>query len=605
MESEPNATPVNEENEGLETDDEQESVESSSGRTSGLSLDSSVLRLTTNTTSGRSRGRVRGRGRRGRVGGRGRGAGRERGGGRGRGGGFLENRPVSSEWSKTNQFLPDLPAYDQTENENLDRDVLTPVEYFNQYFDDTFFKLITEQSNIHYLQQHGKECKLNLAEIKTFVGCTLLMSTLGYPRIRLYWQKQFRVGLIADNLSRDRYFVIRNNIHFVNNADVTDEMKGQDKLWKVRPIINNFQQAVLRLPRENNVCIDEQMIPFCGHVSLRQYVPRKPNPTGLKNYVLAGKSGKILDFEIYQGPTSNFPDESNKKLGTGGRAVLRLIQTCLPGTNIYFDRYFTSVALLDVLKDKGISGTGTIIRKRFPNLNLKSDGELKREGRGSYDYCIRNDKKMTIVKWMDNRPVIMASTLHCVTPTRPVKRYSKVDKRYIEVSQPNIIKHYNDNMGGVDLTNRLIALYRSYHRTKKWPVRVLEHFLDSAVVNSWLQYKENYLIRKLPKQQMLDLHIFKLSLAEHLILDNSVLDDSSFEEPPTKRVCVGRPGKVTLPAKEVRKLGSEHLPIAEDLKDAARCRNENCSGRTRVRCSKCNIFLCILKNRNCFFEFHA
>ena len=74
-----------------------------------------------------------------------------------------------------------------------------------------------------------------------------------------------------------------------------------------------------------------------------RYVPRKPNPTGLKNYVLAGKHGLILDFKIYQGETTNFPIEveSNLKLGFGGRAVLRLSETCPLGTNIYFDRFFT------------------------------------------------------------------------------------------------------------------------------------------------------------------------------------------------------------------------------------------------------------------------
>lgn len=79
--------------------------------------------------------------------------------------------------------------------------------------------------------------------------------------------------------------MLRSAIHVVNNKEVTAETKARDKLWKVRPIIFKFRSAVLKTPRQSEVCIDEQIIPFSGHVSIRQYVPRKPNPTGLKNYV--------------------------------------------------------------------------------------------------------------------------------------------------------------------------------------------------------------------------------------------------------------------------------------------------------------------------------
>lgn len=35
-----------------------------------------------------------------------------------------------------------------------------------------------------------------------------------------------------------------------------------------------------------------------------------------------------------------------------------------------------------------------------------------------------------------------------------------------------------------------------------------------------------------------------------------------------------------------------------------RCKNENCKQRTFTHCSKCKVHLCMVKNRNCFLDFH-
>lgn len=113
---------------------------------------------------------------------------------------------------------------------------------------------------------------------------------------------------------------------------------------------------------------------------ISQYVPRKPNPTGIKIFILAGASGQVLNLEVYQGATTNLPPEidGTYKLGGGGRAILRLVNTCLPGTNLYFDRYFTSTAFFEILIAKCISGTGTVLSNRFPKIGLKTDTEMKK-----------------------------------------------------------------------------------------------------------------------------------------------------------------------------------------------------------------------------------
>ncbi|KAG5885520.1 hypothetical protein JTB14_022034 [Gonioctena quinquepunctata] len=91
------------------------------------------------------------------------------------------------------------------------------------------------------------------------------------------------------------------------------------------------------------------MIPFSRHDGIRKYVPWKPNPIGLKNYVLASPKYVILDYEINRGKTTNLPGDTKKEdLGTGGRAVLRLSKAVLLGLTFvlivtsHVTHYFTS-----------------------------------------------------------------------------------------------------------------------------------------------------------------------------------------------------------------------------------------------------------------------
>ena len=181
------------------------------------------------------------------------------------------------------------------------------------------------------------------------------MGTFNMKRIRLYWSRRTRIPAIADAMTRGRFFLLRNHLKVVNNDAVPDETKNSDKLWKVRPFLEASRQPVLRLPSFQNVYIDEQIIPFTGRCPSRQFVPRKPNPTGLKNFVLATDSGLVLDFEVYQGSLTfrNFQLDG-KPAGQGVGVVLRLTETLPTGSLLFCDRFFVTVPLILHLLEKEI-----------------------------------------------------------------------------------------------------------------------------------------------------------------------------------------------------------------------------------------------------------
>ena len=56
------------------------------------------------------------------------------------------------------------------------------MDYFSQYFNDDFFQMVADKTNIHFHQVNNSLLNTTLEEIRSFLGITLLMSTLGYPR---------------------------------------------------------------------------------------------------------------------------------------------------------------------------------------------------------------------------------------------------------------------------------------------------------------------------------------------------------------------------------------------------------------------------------------
>ena len=199
----------------------------------------------------------------------------------------------------------------------------SPLKYFSAYFGEALLNLIANQTNQYYLRTTGKELKTSMEEIRKFFVTSIIMANLKYPHIRMYWFKANRIDRIAESMPLNRYLKIRANIHV--NAAIAPDSNNKTKFWKVEPIISAIRSACLQLPREENCAIDEQMIPFTGRVPAKEFIKSKLNPVGLKIYLLCGKSGRMLEFEIYQGDGTSVPTAS-KHLGLGGSVVMQLAQ---------------------------------------------------------------------------------------------------------------------------------------------------------------------------------------------------------------------------------------------------------------------------------------
>ena len=174
----------------------------------------------------------------------------------------------------------------------------------------------------------------------------------------------------------------------------------------------------------------------------------------------------------------------------------------------------------------------------------------------------------------------------------------------IDVPCPQIVHEYNKHMG-VDLCDMLMALYCIKLCTRKWYMYIVYYCIGVAIVNGWLLYWQHCEQKKIAGGKVLYLLKFQTQIAHSLLYAGKV----GCQAPQNKW---GHPSlspqssDVSNPHKHQR----ASVPIPQNdvrfilfVEKQQRCRF--CSGGySRVKCSKCHVQLCLVKDRNCFNAFH-
>ena len=99
-------------------------------------------------------------------------------------------------------------------------------------------------------------------------------------------------------------------------------------------------------------------------------------------------------------------------------------------------------------------------------------------------------------------------------------------------------------MGEVDKLDFLNSHYRINAKTKQWPMRIISNFLDFALENLWIEYRDVHRTYGKPQKEILNLIGFRENTTEILMkseLSKKLLpvghprNDAVEIEPPEKK----------------------------------------------------------------------
>ncbi|KAF4088557.1 hypothetical protein AMELA_G00084030 [Ameiurus melas] len=424
-----------------------------------------------------------------------------------------------------------------------------PIDYFIRYFSWNIWKDIAAcTGQVSKLPKPVTE-----KEVAQFVGIHIAMGTLKFPSMKLYWDDFTRVPLIADAMSAAMFSELASNLKLAslkgdrpnwNGQDAHEDQDAhdcteilvskKDPLWKVQAIVNRVREGCRGTKRNGNCGVDQYLLPFQRH------------PThSLHHTVMINASGLVMDFSL-RVTDCNREEIVEKMVSQEKSDDQGMVFLCKPE--------LSTPSMLEHLLDAGVRSAGKVggARGQIGDEFVTSDGKLKlfRCHHGFILSAVTKDKSRS---------------------TSLVSGFEKAIK-------------------AANLNRDLRSLYRTPCTSPSpsaWPQSVLWDLIDLALVNSWLQYKQdqNHL------SELLSLMAFRLEVSKALIQSNNIAVQDSSPPPdlpppiqPGSNASTGRSDvfETPLPDAATRYDGLGHWPEQLSEGEEARCRFGGCEQMSRL-----------------------
>ncbi|XP_062394859.1 uncharacterized protein LOC134082861 isoform X2 [Sardina pilchardus] len=471
-----------------------------------------------------------------------------------------------------------------------------PIDYFTQYFDRKTWQDVANITAKASIMSSSVTAK----EVSQFVGIHIAMGTLQFPSTKLYWEDYTRVALIADAMSSSRFSELLSKLRLAEESSST-QPQGKDNVVSANSSVHQSRdhdsqvsetadgphktgqtystQCLLETDPLNRVrVLMEKVQKACqglkqeGNHGVSQYPLRLLRTTAnvahsLHHTVMLSTCGLVVDFNLSLDDSDR--EETVKHMVLSGQNSREgMVFLCKPE--------LSSPSMLEQLLEAGVPSAGKVggARGQVGDEFVSSDGKLK-----------------------------LFRCHHGFILSAAVKGRSR---------STSLVSGFERALKAAKLNRDLRNAYRTPCLSLSpaaWPLSVLWHLTDLALVNSWLQYRGDCS----DEQEPLSLMAFRLEVSKALILLSSAdAQDATPPHPPApERPEQGSvPGSASvfetpLPDTAVRYDGVGHWPEQVAEGEGARCRFGGCDRTSQVRCLKCCVFLCISRNHNCFLKFHS
>ncbi|XP_045456529.1 piggyBac transposable element-derived protein 4-like [Melitaea cinxia] len=374
-------------------------------------------------------------------------------------------------------------------------------------------------------------------------------------------------------MSQFRFLTLLNYIRF-DDSNSRSQRLETDPLAAISEIFGLFIANCKKAYTPGAyLCVDEMLVSFRGRCKFIIYMPKKPAKYGLKILVVCdAETFYVHNAYIYHGKDSDglgLP-ETERKLAIPTQSVLRLCKDFeKTNRNITADNWFSSIELMEQLKDRGLTYVGTL-KKNKRHIPPEFQASKTRSPESSLHGFT---KDFTIVSYVPkkSKAVLLISSMHHTKQLDPLTK------------KPEIIMDYNRTKGGVDEIDKKCSNYSSSRRTRRWPLAIFFRILDLSGVNAYALYKTCTAVPNISRAQYLQ------DLARSLVLPHL-----------KRRVYNNRlPRELRLTISRV--LGTDKPPepeiTAPEDTEAARKTCKICPSRlkrrTKYSCIECRKAICL------------
>ena len=194
----------------------------------------------------------------------------------------------------------------------------------------------------------------------------------------------------------------------------------------------------------------------------------------------ASKIGYFYQLDLYLA-------KKEKTVENLSPSIALKMTECLENSycTVFFNKFFNSPSLITKLYDRGLYGVGTSRKDRVGMPEMMVDRKMRR---GDHDYMYSD--KVGCCKWFDRRSVLMLfSNIEGMSTTSTILCRQKGSASKILVPCPDVIKMYNQGIGGVDLIDQRTAAYHLDRKSRvRFYLRIFFDLMDIACANSFVVY---------------------------------------------------------------------------------------------------------------------